>query len=772
MDVNSSGSATAPRQRTLLDANWLFHRGDISPDTQVISANYDEQQWQHVDLPHDYVIDEPFSESNDRNHGYRPFVPGWYRKHLFIPQSDQGKILKLDFDGVFRDSQVWLNGQPVGHHLSGYTPFSCDITNTAKLGADNVITVRVDPRNFEGWWYEGGGIYRHVYLTALAPVHIAQFGTHVVSTVPNGDQGAHDQANLNIQTTLENAGTGPANCQVAYEILDPNGKSLQKLNVSESLTNSEPRDVALQTTLQHPKLWSLDSPQLYQLRTTILQDGHPVDATTTTFGIRTIRYDANKGFFLNGQHVEIQGVACHQDFAGVGIAVTDSLEFWRVQQFKKMGCNAWRTAHNPPTESVLDACDRLGMLVMDENRHLGDAYTHHSPAGTTANDLSDLATMIQRDRNHPSIIMWSMCNEEILQGTPEGASLFTAMAKVVHRYDTSRPVTSAMNGTGGVKIFFNPGIADVEDIIGVNYNNESYDAIHKKHPDKSMFGSEDSNDKTARGQYVDDRAAGMSSAYNLSQRSWLSIETRPYIAGSFTWTGFDYKGEPNPFGWPDVSNNTGLVDSCGFPKDKYYYFESCWSSKPMVHLLPITWNAPITPGKPDRVIAFSNAKQVELFLNGKSLGTKNMPHDAHVEWQVPFQPGTLLAKAYTDGKTIATDEVQTTTAPTRIVLSPDRKTLHADGEDTLVVPVSLLDDQGRVVPDSTNRVTFHLTGNGKIVGVGNGNPADHDPDKADNRNAFHGRCIVVLQAGAQPSTLQLTASSPGLQSASITLKIH
>jgi beta-galactosidase len=486
-----------------------------------------------------------------------------------------------------------------------------------------------------------------------------------------------------------------------------------------------------------------------------------------TFGIRTLRFDPDKGFFLNGRHVEIFGIANHQDFAGVGIAVPDSLQAWRVQQLKNAGCNAWRTAHNPPSESLLNACDRLGMLVMDENRHLGDTYRHHSPPGTTANDLSDLATMVQRDRNHPSIIMWSMCNEEGLQGTPEGTAIFSKMAKVVHRYDRTRPVTSAMN-----KGWLNdPSDADVEDIIGVNYNTDKYDAIHQRHPDKMMFGSEDTNEKTARGEYADNPATGMRSGYNLSEEGWQAVANRPYMAGSFTWTGFDYMGEPNPYGWPDVSNNTGLMDRCGFPKDKYYYFQSCWSDKPMVHLMPASWNWPGKEGQNIRVLTFSNAPQVELFLNGRSLGTHVVPRNGHAEWQVPYEPGHLLAKAYTDGKTVATDEVQTTTAPTRIHLTTDRTTLHAGDEDAVVVAISLLDDQGRVVPNADHRVTFRLTGaGGRILGVCNGNPADHDPDHADNRNTFHGRCITILQAGPHPATLHLTATSPGLAPDHLTLK--
>jgi beta-galactosidase len=349
-----------------------------------------------------------------------------------------------------------------------------------------------------------------------------------------------------------------------------------------------------------------------------------------------------------------------------------------------------------------------------------------------------------------------MCNEEGLQGTRQGTAIFSAMMQVVHRYDDTRPITSAMHGG-----WLTNGIADVEDIIGVNYNIERYDAIHRRHPDKPMFGSETTNQKTTRGEYVEDRTNGMCSCYNLSENAWQAVATRPFMAGIYSWTGFDYKGEPNPYGWPDVSNNTGLLDVCGFPKDKGYYFASCWMDEPMVHLMP-HWNWPGKEGQNIRVLAFSNAERVELFLNGQSLGAKELPRHSHVEWDVPYLPGSLLAKSYANGKTVATEVVETTGRPFRIVLSPERTVLHSDGADAVVVPVSILDDKGRLVPDATNRVSFELTGGGRILGVGNGNPADHDTDKAQQRNAFHGHCMVVLEAGSEPARLQLTATSPGL----------
>jgi beta-galactosidase len=774
-DTPASTSPDSPHQSTLLDPDWRFYLGDITPSDKVITPDFDDKDWQPVDVPHDYVLFGKYDEHLDRNHGYLPVDVAWYRRHLQIPADAQGKILSLDFDGVYRDSQVYFNGQLLGEHQSGYTPFSYDITKLAKIGGDNLIAVRVDPRKFEGWWYEGGGIYRHVHLTALSPVHLQQWGVYVTSTVPGGDNGESATANINIQTTLENHTGTDADCVVECKIEpvgdNPEGNSVTILKATQSVPANGQVDAKQETKIDQPKLWSLESPNLYKLHTTILQNGKPVDESTTTFGIRTIRFDKDKGFFLNGKRVEIQGAACHQDFAGVGIAIPDSIQAWRVAQLKKFGCNGWRTAHNPCGEAVMNECDRIGMLVMDENRHLGDCYTAKTPTGTTADDLTDLATMIRRDRNHPSIIMWSMCNEEDLQGTPEAAALIVKMMKEVHRWDQTRPITSAMNGHEGVKIFLDHGIADVEEMIGVNYNYESLDRIRARHPDKPMFGSEDQNEKTARGEYADNKAAGLKGAYNLSEKTWQDFATRPWLAGSYTWTGIDYKGEPNPFGWPDVSNNTGLLDSCAFPKDKAYYFQSCWTKEPMVHILPSTWNWPGKEGKPIRVLTWSNAPKVELFLNDKSLGIKNIPPAGHAEWKVPFAPGHLVAKAMKGDEVVATDEQQTTNPAKRIEVTADRTTLNSTGEDAIVAKVALLDDQGRVVPDSANRVTFKLSEGGRMLGVGNGNPADHDTDKADNRKAFHGRCIVVIQANNKPGTLHLTASSPGLDDGSLKLEI-
>jgi beta-galactosidase len=753
--------------KTLLDAGWLFHRDEVADSNAVSSIGYDDHSWQAVDLPHDYVLDGTYDPKGDRGHGYLPITTAWYRHHFVIPMADQGKSLELQFDGVFSDSQVWLNGQYLGEHRSGYTGFAYDIGSVVRYGAENVITVHVDPRHLEGWWYEGGGIYRHVWLNARAPVHVANDGTQVVSEVPGGSEGADAEADVTLHTTVTNCAAAAANCIVASEIVTPDGTVLPALRTAAIVAGGGQTAVVQTTVLPHPQLWSPETPRLYQLRTTVWRVGRPVDATTTTFGIRTIRFDADKGFFLNGKHVEIHGLACHQDFPAAGIAVPDSLQEWRVRQLQKSGANGWRTAHNPPTEAVLDACDRLGMLVMDENRHLGNTHRHHSLPGTTFTNADDLAFMIQRDRNHPSIIMWSLCNEEPLQGTREGARIFSAMMKTVHEYDRTRPITCAMHA-GWLK----PGIADVEDLIGVNYGYDSYDAIHKAHPHTPMFGSEMGNNKTARGVYADDRTNGWLSNYHLTDPLWQAIAVWPFMAGCYLWTGFDYRGEPNPNGWPDISNNTGLVDTCGFPKDKFYYLKSWWSAEPMVHLLPVCWNWPGREGQNIRVIAFSNARQIELFLNDQSLGIQTMPPNGHLEWQVPYAPGRLVAKGSTDGRLLAADMVETVDAPAGIKLSPDRQTLQADGSDTVVVPVSIVDAQGRFVANASNRMTFQLTGGGRLLGVGTGNPSNHDPDRASQRNAFNGHCLALIQAGREPATLELTATSPGLAPATVTFQVR
>ena len=728
---------------------------------------FSEGGWQTVHLPHDFVVEQKFTPTADANHASLPVPTGWYRKTFTLPASDKGKSVWIDFDGIYRDSTAYLNGRKLGEHLSGYTSFRYDISKTANYGGRNVLAVYVNPRHYEGWWYEGGGIYRHVWLNVADPLHVAPWGTFVTSQIPEpGPDGVPTApANLSILTTLTNDAGTDASGEVVSQVLDEDGAVVATSTTAATVPAGQRQDVTQQATVTQPRLWSLQARHLYRLHTEVRRDGQVVDTQDTPFGIRTIRYDANSGFFLNGQHVEIQGVCNHQDFAGVGIAVPDSLEDYRVRRLKEtMGANGWRMSHNPPTPGLLDACDKEGMLVMDENRHLGDTYSDHTPSGTGDADLSDLADLIQRDRNHPSVIMWSMCNEEGLQSTPEGAKIFSAMMGVVHKYDTTRPISSAMNGG-----WFDPGDATVEDLLGINYGLGNSDRYHQLHPTQPIFGSETASTTTARGVYATDDTNGWVTSYNMTDGSWQAIASRPFVAGSFDWTGFDYKGEPTPFRWPDINSNFGILDMCGFPKDNAYYLKSWWTTQPVLHLMP-HWNWAGKEGQPIRVIAFSNCDHVELFLNGQSLGRKDMPREGHLEWTVPYAPGTLTAKGYNGDAVAATDTVTTTGAPAALVLkTTDRTNLVANGEEVQPVEVDVVDSQGRVVPTADNLISFGVKGAGHIAGVGNGNPSDHDPDHASQRHAFNGLCMVVVGANDRAGGIQVTASAPGLKSASLQL---
>ncbi len=717
---------------------------------------FDDHDWRTVHLPHDFIVEGKFDPKADRNHGYLPTTTGWYRNTFDLPASDKGQSLWLDFEGIYRDSLVWLNGHFLGRHASGYTSFHYDITQAANYGGQNVLAVHVDPRHFEGWWYEGGGIYRHVWLNVANPLHVAPWGTFVTAKLaePSAD-GEVGPATLHIETTLVNANASGKAATLVSKALDDGGEVAGTSSIPVRLAAGERLEFRQEIVVRQPRLWSLEMPHLYHLVTTIEEDGQPVDTVQTPFGIRTIRFDANKGFFLNGKHVKIQGTCNHQDFAGLGIAVPDTLEYWRVEKLKEMGANAWRMSHNPPTPSLLDACDRLGMLVMDENRHLGD-----SPE-----NLAEVANMVQRDRNHPSIIMWSMCNEQPQARTEAGGRVFAAMRATVLKYDETRPVSCAMNSG-----WFGNGFTDVEDLMGVNYNTQVYDRFHHEHPNMPMFASETASTTTTRGEYANNRQKAYVTSYHTTDGSWRPVGERPFMAGSFVWTGFDYKGEPTPYNWPSINSHFGIMDICGFPKDNYYYYLSWWKHEPIVHLMP-HWNWPGREGQTIKVIAFSNCPRVELFLNGQSLGAKEVPRYGHLEWNVKYAPGTLEAKGYdASGAAIATDSDETTGAPASLRLTTSRTTLNADAEDLIPVEVDVLDAQGRIVPTADNLVTFEVSGAGHVAGVGNGDAGDHDPDKASYRHAFNGKCLVIVGAGNETGSIQLTATSAGLQSATLDLQ--
>ncbi|MBI5708533.1 MAG: glycoside hydrolase family 2 protein [Armatimonadetes bacterium] len=746
------------------------------PEPKEALPGFDDTKWRTVHLPHDYVVEGAFKAGYDASHGSLPTPTAWYRKTFDVPKSWKSKSVYLDFDGVYRNSTVWLNGHKLGTHPSGYIGVRYDVTKHLRQG-ENKLAVFVDPRSSEGWWYEGGGLYRHVWLTVVDPVHAKPWGTFVKAT-PQGKEGLpRPDAIIDVACEVVNASSKAAEADVTFIILDPKGKKVAELSVSGTSIPTGEKTVKGRFKIGKAHLWSTESPNLYTLHTTV-RSGDYSDVTETTFGIRSFRFDADKGFFLNGKPVKLMGTCNHQDHAGVGVALPDSLLAWRIKKLKEMGSNAYRCAHNPPAEELLDACDRLGMIVMDETRHLGDVTTAKTGTNAKAEKLTELRSMIRRDRNHPSIVMWSLFNEEPVQGSELGKQLFLAMKKVADELDGTRPCTGAINHS------YETGIVDVNDLLGVNYNIEQYDRMRKAHPRTPVFGSETGSTVSTRGIYANDRRKGYVSAYDVNhpewaetaERAWKPVAEHEWNFGAFVWTGFDYKGEPTPYGWPCINSHFGIMDICGFPKDNWWYYRAHWNGsdgqdegKPMVHILP-HWNWQGKEGQPIDVWCHTNAEMVELFLNGKTLGVKKVPKYGHAEWKVPFAPGTLKAVAYNGDKQVARDEVSTTGAPASIRLSTDWQGLLADREDLAVVKVEILDAQGRVVPTASNEVSFSTSGPGAIAGVGNGDPSDHDPDRATKRKAFNGLCMALVQATDKPGTITRKASSPGLKGATLTLQ--
>lgn len=732
-----AASPDGPREKLSLDFGWKFHLGDswggvirldkAGSNGGPANKNFDDSGWRTVNLPHDWAVELPFDPAADCNHGFKPVGPGfpqndigWYRRTFSLSKNDAGKRLALVFDGVYRDCDIFVNGWLVGHHDDGYDSFRVDITDVANCGGTNELAVRVDASQFEGWFYEGAGIYRHVWLVKTSPLAIAPNGIFVYSSfknnVPNGS------AKINVQASLLNTRTNNAQATVTCEIINPNGKSIAKFAKTDKVKALNQTTVLLAAKVSDPELWSPESPKLYHLVAMVESDGKVVDRKEIEFGIRTIAFDPNKGFLLNGKHYEIQGTCNHQDAAGVGVAVPDALQYFRIRKLKEMGCNAYRTSHNAPTPELLEACDRLGMLVLDENRLFG----------SDAQNLKRLKGQILRDRNHPSIFCWSLGNEEWnAQDTAVGAAITKAMQDVAHQADPTRLCTLAVNA-GSYGDF---GIFSALDVKGFNYHYESMDAYHAAFPKALILGTEQASTIGTRGTYTNDASRGYVSAYDdhnprwgcSAEEWWSYFGPRPWASGGFDWTGFDYRGEPTPYQWPCISSHFGILDTCGFPKDNFWYYQSWWTTNIVLHLLP-HWNWPGREGQEISVRALSNCQEVELFLNGQSLGRQKMKKYSELKWMVKYEPGTLSAKGYNDGKLVAETKVETTGEPAAIELAPDRSTINADGEDVSAVAVSVTDAQGRVVPVASNLIHFALSGPGRIIGVGNGDPTCHEPD--------------------------------------------
>jgi len=789
----------SPRERLLMDFGWRFHFGHANDPAKdfglglrrreaqfaksgnflpVTRLDFKDNDWREIDLPHDWAVELPFTDAPLVFHqGAKPVgreFPetsiGWYRRLFDLSRADSGKRIGLEFDGVFRDAVVMFNGHYLGENESGYAPFRFDLTDFANFGDRNVLVVRADATLGEGWFYEGAGIYRHVWLTKTGPLHFAPWGTFVRSEV----RGAN--ATVYFSTEVQNDSDENRSCRVLSQIVDGAGKAVASTQTRVATVAAwSTQQFDSQTSVREPLLWSIEHPNLYRAITTIESNGTIADREETTFGIRTIRFDADKGFFLNEQPVKIKGTCNHQDHAGVGSALPDRLQYFRIERLKDMGSNAYRTSHNPPTPELLDACDQLGMLVMNETRMMSA-----NPEG-----LSQLERLIRRDRNHPSVLIWSLGNEEREQGTDRGARIVTTMKRLAKRFDPTRPVTVAMNGAWG------RGVTNVVDVMGFNYaggggqggaaTGKNIDDFHAKFPRLPTIGSEMGSEYFTRGIYVNDKERGYVSAYDVNHPGyttttegwWKVFAERAFLSGAFNWTGFDYRGEPSPYPWPCISSHFGAMDTCGFPKDIFYYYKSWWGSDPVLHLFP-HWNWPGKEGQEIDVWCYTNLQTVELLLNGVSLGAKPVARNSHVEWKVKYAPGRLEALGSKDGRVALTEAVETTGPPARLLLFPDRDTISADGEDSAIVTVQVLDARERAVSIASNEITFKLTGPGRLIGVGNGDPSCHEPDKPASateakRTAFNGLAMTIVQALKRPGEIRIEVNAAGLQGASSTI---
>lgn len=772
------------RERINLDADWKFSLGHASDPNKdfnfktttifsksgksegtAIHQDFNDSTWRELDLPHDWAVELPFVNVDNFDvmaHGYRPvggLFPensiGWYRKHFTINQADSGRRFSITFDGIFRDAMVWINGFYMGNNESGYIGETYDITDYINFGKSNTLVVRVDATQYEGWFYEGAGIYRHVWLNIYNNLHIAKNGVFVYTERDD------KTAKVFIETTIQNETQEAASAKFYVYISDRHGKLLSKSEeVTVSFNLNETKTIEQQLVLNNPELWTLEEPYLYKISCVLKSDNEVIDEVKDRFGVRTITIDKEKGMFLNGKHIKIQGVNNHHDHAGLGSALPDYMHYYRVKLLKELGTNAYRTSHNPPTPELLEACDSLGMLVMDETRLLN----------TSPEYMDQFEKLIKRDRNHPSVFMWSIGNEEgYVQMGSVGKRMALTMLATQKELDPTRTSTYAAD-VGNVY----EGINTVIPIRSFNYREEHMVAYHNDHPDQPVMGTEMGSTVTTRGIYETDSVKGYLPDQDISYQWWASLAEdwwpitadNDWLLGGFIWTGFDYRGEPTPFKWPNISSHFGVMDVCGFPKNIYYYYQSWWTDKDVLHISP-HWNWQGREGENIDVWVNSNADEIELFLNKRSLGKKYMTRNSHLQWEVPYEKGTLKAVGLKNGRVIETS-VETTGIPHQIVLKPDRRTIKSNGKDATVINIVVVDKRGREVPDTNNLIRFSITGNGNIIGVGNGDPSSHEPDKIltgqYKRSLFNGKCQMILQAGKTPGNIEIIASSDGLKS--------
>lgn len=759
-----------------MDFDWRFHRGDVeieaakTHDAVYMSSksgradpraevNFDDSAWRRVDLPHDFFSESEFDSNNLQSHGYRERTNGWYRKTFKLDKSLKDKQLFLCFEGTAVNAVFFFNNSIMERSFSAYTETAFDITERAYFGDRvNVLTVYITGLATEGWWYEGAGIYRHVRLYAKDKMHIAHNG---IFAKPVLKAGTDNDWTVELKTDLENSDYKNAdNVTVKAELLRDGKTVAQSESDKVSVRYADTLSLIQCFDVENPDRWDVDSPNLYTLKVSVLKDGTETDSDTVRIGFRTIAADKDKCFILNGRPLFLKGTCNHQDHAGCGVAVPDSVQYWRIKKLKEMGTNALRCSHNLMAKEVLDACDELGLVVMDENRRFE----------ARKEVLGYLEIMVKRDCNHPSVCFYSLFNEEPIQNSEEGAKIYRKMRSFVEHLDDSRIFTGAINGSiegAGLEM----------DITGINYNIGAIETMRKFHPEQPIFGAESNSAVTTRGCYKTDMEAHVLSNYDEEAvpwgqtigQTWDFVRNHKYFGGIFIWTGFDYRGEPSPFQWPSVSSQFGIMDTCGFPKDSYYFNKACFDDTPMVHLLPHwNWNK----GDTVRVMAVSNCDEVELFLNGRSLGRQKDDLCRHAQWYVEFEEGTISAKAYKNGKCAAETSRTTTGTPVAIKLTPNTAVIKNDGHDTVLVNCSVVDKDGREVPTADNHIKFEVNGDAVFRGVGNGDPNSHESDIIPERNLFAGYCQLLVMSKPLAKKVSVKAVSDGLESAEIEFTVE
>lgn len=804
---NNKNLNTNKRQKIKFDFDWQFSKGDFPEASNIV---YDDSNWQTIDVPHDWSIVGPFLKENPTGNvgAYAPTGIGWYRKKFTLNKSDAELKVGIEFGGVYMNSEVWINGNYLGKRPFGYISFNYDLTPFLNFEGENVLSVKVDnSKEPSARWFTGSGIYRHVWLVKTDKMHVSRHGVYVTTSAVS-----KNVATVNVNTTIENELSDSKNFTLINELYDAKNQLINQSESSIQLKGNEAQELLQNITVNNPELWSPKTPYLYTVKTKIKVDNEIVDEVVTNLGIRNFRFSVENGFTLNGENMKLKGVNNHSDLGALGAAINNKVLERRLKILKDMGCNAIRTAHNPPSATLLDLCDKMGFMVMDE---AFDEWIESWPFGNKVKEgkakygyhlyfdewaEKDLTELIKRDRNHPSVILWSVGNEIPDACFETGTEQLKVLMDIVRKHDDTRPITC---GITHMHLANESGFATALDITGYNGGGGScfmYEKDHETYPERKFIATEVPHSFQTRGEYqsqswyrgknplggimkvpdlADEEVFGEISKYysssydnsmvRISARdSWRRTRDFSFMAGEFRWTGFDYLGE-SMFGWPAKLFNFGVIDMCGFPKDTYYFYQSQWTEEPMVHILP-HWNWKGKEGVEIPVVAYSNCDRVELFLNDKSLGEKEMGDLMDLVWKVPYEPGTLIVKGIRDGKVVCEKIIKTASSPTKIELLVDDKTINADGEEVVHIEVNILDKDNNFVPKASNEIVFTVAGEGTILAVDNGDPKSEESFVGNTRTAFNGKCIIIIKATQKAGDIKINVQSEGLESAEVLIK--